>query len=60
MSKRVVYGVALIKKRLYWTRGVYGNSINDYFRSKYIGNVGCLSGEWYKTEFNNFVFKEPD
>ena len=22
--------------------------------------MGCLSGEWYETEFNVFVFKKPD
>ena len=25
-----------------------------------IGDMGCLSGEWDKTEFNIFVFKDPD
>ena len=22
--------------------------------------MGCLSGEWYETEFNVFVFYDPD
>ena len=50
--KRGVYGIVLIKKRRYWPRGFYGYAINDYFRSKNIGDVRCLSGEWENTEFN--------
>ena len=49
MRKRGFYGISLIKNRLYWPKGVYGDSINDYFRSKYIGDVGFISGEWDKT-----------
>ena len=60
MRKRGVYGSALIKKRCYWPRGVYGDAINDYFRSKNIGDVGYLSGEWDETEFNIYFLKEPD
>ena len=26
---------------------------------KYIGDEGCLSGEWYDTEFNVFILKGP-
>ena len=53
ISMRVVYGSALIKKSLYWPRGVYGDSI---FTSGFkIGYMGCLSGEWEETEFN-FLF----
>ena len=48
------------KKRRYWPRGVYVDAINDYFGSKNIGNVGCLSDEWDDTEYNIFVLKEPD
>ena len=48
------------KKRRYWPRGVRGDDINNYFRSKNSGDVGCLSGELDETEFNIFVFKEPD
>ena len=58
--KRGVYGSALIKKRCYWSMGVYGYTIDDYFRSKYIGDVGYLSGEWEETEFNIFVLKDTD
>ena len=50
----------MIKKRRYWPRGFHREGINDYFRSKNIGNVGCLSSEWDNTEFNVFVLKEPD
>ena len=60
MSKRGFYGSVLIKKRRYWPRGVYVYAINDYFRSKNIGNVGCLSGEWNETEFDIFALKGPD
>ena len=42
----------MIKKRRYWPRKVHGDGINDYFRSKNIGGVGCISGEWDKIEFN--------
>ena len=45
MRKREFYGISLIKNRLYWPREVYGDSINDYFRSKNIGDVGFISGE---------------
>ena len=27
---------------------------------KNIGDVGCLSGEWYETWFNIFVLNDPD
>ena len=46
--------------RRYWPRGVYRYTINDYFRSKNNGHVGCISGEWDDTEFNIFVLKDPD
>ena len=29
IRKRGVYGSALIKNRRYWTRGVYGDAVND-------------------------------
>ena len=54
------YGSALMKKRYYWPRGVHRDGINECFRSKNVGDVGCLSGEWDETEFNVFVLKEPD
>ena len=39
---RGVYGGALIKNRLYWPRGGYGDAINDYFRSKILVIWGVL------------------
>ena len=60
MRKRGYYGSTLIKKRRYWPRGIHGDEINEYFSTKNIGDVGCLSGEWDETEFNIFVMKEPD
>ena len=54
MSKRGVYVSALIEKRCYWHRGVYGNAINYLLRSKNSGDIGCLSSEWDETEFNIF------
>ena len=59
MRKRGFHGSELIKMRLYWPRGFHGYGINDYFSSKNIGDVVCISGEWDDTEFN-FVLKEPD
>ena len=44
------------QKRHYWPRGVHGDGINGYFRSKNIGYAGCLIGEWDEAEFN-FFFK---
>ena len=32
VSKKRFYGSSLIKKSLYWTRGVHGDGINKYFR----------------------------
>ena len=32
----------------------------QYFRSKNIGDVGCISGGWYKTYFNVYVLNKPD
>ena len=49
MRKRGYYGSTLIKKRRYWPRGIHGYEINEYFSTKNIGDVGCLSGEWNKT-----------
>ena len=49
-----VYGSAWIKKRRYWSRRVHGKGINNYFRSKNIGYVEYLSGEWDETKFNFF------
>ena len=57
--KRGFYRITLIKNSHYWLRGVNGDSINDYFRSKYIGDVGFIIGEWKETEFDIFVLKEP-
>ena len=59
MSKRVVYVNSFIKQRRYWPREVYGYYVNDYFRSKNIGDLGSLSGEQDKTEFKISVLKEP-
>ena len=47
------------KNRHYWSKGFHEDGINNYLRSKLVGDVGCLSGEWDKTKFNVFVFKEP-
>ena len=55
-----VCGSALIKKRRFWPREVHGDGINDYFRSKNIGDVGYPSGERDKTEFNISALKKPD
>ena len=44
ISTRGVYVSALIKYRRYWPRRVYVDAINDYFRSKNVGDIGCLSG----------------
>ena len=41
-------------------RGVYGDVIDNYFCSKHIVDIGCLSGEWDETDFNLFVLKYPD
>ena len=60
MRKKGGYGSALIKKRRYCTKVIHGDSINEYFVSKHIGGVGCLSGGWYETDFNVYVFKKPD
>ena len=51
MSKRVVYGSVLIKKRCYFPKWIHGDSINYYFRYKIIGDVECLTGEWDETVF---------
>ena len=50
----MLYGISLIKKRLYWPRGVHGDSINEYFGTKNNVGVGCFSGEWDDTEFDIF------
>ena len=34
MSKRGVYGSALIKRRIYWPKGVNGDVIKKYFSPK--------------------------
>ena len=54
---RGIYGSALIKKRRYWPMGINLDAINDYYRSKHIGDVGYLSGECDNTEY---FLKEPD
>ena len=46
------------KNRRYFYKGVHGDDINEYSRSKHIGDVRCLSGEWDDTEFN--FFKDAD
>ena len=48
MRNMGVYGIAFIKKSIYWPVRVHG------------GDVECISCEWDKTEFNIFVLKEPD
>ena len=40
--------------------GVHGDGINESFRPKKIGDVGCLNGEWDEIEFNIYFLKEPD
>ena len=45
MSRRWVYGISLIKNRLYWPRGNHGYGINKYFSTKNIVGVRCLSGK---------------
>ena len=44
IRKKKVYVSALIKHRRYWPSHVYGDAINDYFRSIDIGDVVFLSG----------------
>ena len=58
MRKRRFHVISLINKRRYWTRGVHGDAINKYYRSKNIGDMGCISDEWDDTEFNIFDLKE--
>ena len=41
-------------------KGVHGDNITYYFRSKHIGNLGCLSDEWDETWFKVFVLKDTD
>jgi hypothetical protein len=40
--KRGVYGAALIKKRRYWSAGVPGAAIDEYFAPKEVGDVDAL------------------
>ena len=39
------------KKICYWPRGVHVYRINEYYSSKNIDAVVCLSGEWGDMEF---------
>ena len=57
MKMRGVYVRALIKKRLYWPRGVHVDIINEYFSLKKIGGVGCLRDEWDNTQVNIFYYE---
>ena len=60
MWKNGVYGSALIKNRRYWPKGFHRDGINNGIRSKNIGDMGCIIGEWDETEFDVFILKEPD
>ena len=46
-----VYVSELIKKRRYLNMGFHGYGINEYFSKICFGDMGCLGGEWYETEF---------
>ena len=39
----------------YWPRRVHRDGIKNYLRSKNIGDMGCLIGEWDETYFNGFL-----
>ena len=41
----------MIKKRCYFRREIRGDGTNEYFGTKNVGGVGCISGEWDNTEF---------
>ena len=58
MRNMRVYGSASIKRRRYWPMGVHGDAINEYFRSKTIGDVGCLTGEWDETDFLTYIYRQ--
>ena len=44
IRKMGVYGSSLIKNICYWPMGVHRDGINEYWSTKNIGDMGCLSG----------------
>ena len=58
-----VYASALIKKRKYWTKGLPGDAIDEYFADKDFTHVGMLEAITEEgpegKAFNIFCFKDP-
>ena len=57
--KRGVYGGSLIKRGAIGL-GSFMETVLTSTPGQKIGGVGCLSVEWYETEFDVFVLKDPD
>ena len=60
LKKRGVFASALIKKRKYWPKYVYGNAINTHFTDKAVGTTDSLLGKMHDIPFHIYAMKEPD
>ena len=60
MFEIVIYGSALVKKRIYWSTEIYGDEINAYFERRKIGEHGYLSENWKGIYLDVFFVKDQN
>ena len=42
LQKKLLFGDALIKKRIYWPENIKGDAIDAHFAAKEVGNVDAV------------------
>ncbi len=60
LVKSGVFACSLIKKRRYWPAYCQGETIDQYFVGKNIGDTAAVEGELDGVPYNIWCFKEPD
>ena len=60
LKKGGILAAALIKKRRYWSKHIYGDQINSHFDDKVVGDADSLPGRLDNIPLHIFGVKEPD
>ena len=60
LYKKGIYSSVLIKKCLYWSKGIPWKVIDKRMIDKLIGTTDSISGKLEEVDYNLFIMKDKD